>query len=144
MCELNWGRDLTRRARAHNLSERVLSDTCFPSEVGKDEKREMEHQRDEAVHKFDRLQETLRSLESFAEDTVCENKAQKEKIAERDSHMMILSETCRDIQVQLTEPQDSQIKAEVYSNNVRANIQAQQIKSEEVTHDKRFHCLPIF
>ena len=46
---------------------------------------------------------TLRSLESFAEDTVRENKAQQEKIAERDSHIMILSETCRDIQKQLVE-----------------------------------------
>jgi hypothetical protein len=104
-------------------------------ETLEDEKREMERQRDEAVNKFDRLQATLRSLESFAEDKVRENKAQQEKIAERDSHIMILSETCRDVQEQLAELQDSQIEAEVYGNNVRANMQAQQLKREEAMED---------
>ena len=68
-----------------------------------DEKTQIQRERDEAVNKFHQLQMTMRSLESFAEDTVRENKAQQEKIAERDSHIMILSETCRDIQKQLVE-----------------------------------------
>jgi hypothetical protein len=42
-------------------------------------------------------------LELFAEDTVRENKVQQEKIAERDSHSMILNETCRDFEGQLAQ-----------------------------------------
>jgi hypothetical protein len=62
---------------------------------------------------------TLSQLELFAEDTVRENKVQQEKIAERDSHIMILNETCRDFEGQLAQFQDSQIEAEVYGDNIR-------------------------
>jgi len=55
------------------------------------EKWEMQCQRDEAVNKLVRLQELMRSLESFATDTVNENKTQKEKIAERESHIIVMS-----------------------------------------------------
>ena len=81
----------------------MMSELRDRGEKLEDEKRRIKHERDEAVNKFHQLQMTLRSLESFAEDTVRENKAQQEKIAERDSHIMILSETCRDIQKQLVE-----------------------------------------
>jgi chromosome segregation ATPase len=103
---------------------------------------EIERQRDEAVNKLDQLQELMRSLESIATDTVHENKAQKEKIAERDSHIMILSETCRDLQEQLAELQFSQIESQLLDNNARKKNAGAEAK--EQGSNGRFLCLPIF
>ena len=86
-------------------SSALMSELLNRGETLEDEKRQMEHERHEAIGKFDRLQAMLRSLESFAEDTVRENKSQQEKIAERNSHIIILSETCKDVQEQLVELQ---------------------------------------
>ena len=54
-----------------------MSELRNRGETLENEKREIKLQRDEAVNKLDRLQELMRSLESFATDTVNENKAQK-------------------------------------------------------------------
>ena len=56
---------------------------------------------------------------------------------------MILNETCRDIEGQLAQFQDSQIEAEVYGDNIRESMQAQQKKSEEAKQDSEGHGLPI-
>ena len=81
----------------------------------------------------------MRSLESIATDTVHENKAQKEKIAERDSHIMILSEKCRDVKEQLAELQRSQIESQLLDNNVRAKTQEQQLKNKEAMEDSSIY-----
>ena len=60
----------------------IVSELSDRAEKLEYEKKRIASERDEAVNKFDQLRMTLNHLELFAEDTVRENKAQQEMIAE--------------------------------------------------------------